>query len=47
VKKALASGHAGMDSLRYAASRPGVSSVIVGTLNPDHLRENAEAVSDL
>ncbi len=47
VKKALASGHAGTDSLRYAASRPGVSSVIVGTLNPEHLRENAKAVSDL
>jgi len=47
VKKALASGHAGKDSLRYAASRPGVSSVIVGTLSPEHLRENALAVSDL
>lgn len=47
VKKALASGHAGLDSLRYAASRRGVSTVIVGTLNPEHLRENAEAVAGL
>ena len=47
VKKALASGHAGLDSLRYAASRPGVSSVIVGTLNPDHLRANATLLADL
>lgn len=47
VKKALASGHAGTDSLRYAASRVGVSSVIVGTLNPEHLREDARAVAGL
>ncbi|MGE0624995.1 MAG: aldo/keto reductase [Pseudomonadales bacterium] len=47
VKKALASGHAGADSLRYAAACPGVSSVIVGTVNPAHLRENAQVVSDL
>lgn len=47
VKKALASGHAGTDSLRYAASRPGVSSVVVGTLNPEHLRDDARTVADL
>lgn len=47
VKKALASGHSGTDSLRYAAAAPGVSSVIVGTINPDHLRENARVVADL
>lgn len=47
VKKAMASGHSGTESLRYAASAPGVSSVIVGTINPDHLEENAAVVADL
>jgi aryl-alcohol dehydrogenase-like predicted oxidoreductase len=44
VKKALASGHAGPDSLRFAAAQPGVSSVVVGTIDPAHLRANAAAV---
>jgi aryl-alcohol dehydrogenase-like predicted oxidoreductase len=47
VKKALASGHRGVESLRFAASQPGVSSVIVGTIDEVHLEENARAVSDL
>lgn len=47
VKKALASGHAGGDSLRYAAGQPGVSSVIVGTLNAEHLRANVALLADL
>jgi len=47
VKKAMASGHSGTDSLRFAATAAGVASVIVGTINPDHLRENAAAVTDL
>ena len=47
VKKALASGHSGTDSLRYAAGAAGVSSVIVGTINVAHLQENARAVTDL
>jgi aryl-alcohol dehydrogenase-like predicted oxidoreductase len=47
VKKALASGHAGLGSLRFAASQPGVSSVVVGTIDENHLRENAAAISDL
>lgn len=46
VKKALASGHSGTESLRFAAGAPGVSSVIVGTINTKHLRENAAAVSE-
>jgi aryl-alcohol dehydrogenase-like predicted oxidoreductase len=46
VKKALASGHSGTDSLRFAAAWPGVSSVVVGTIDPAHLKENAAAVSD-
>lgn len=45
VKKAMASGHSGTESLRFAAAAAGVSSVIVGTINPTHLRENAAAVS--
>lgn len=44
VKKAMASGHAGADSLRFATAQPGVSSVVVGTIDPDHLRANARAV---
>ncbi len=46
VKKALASGHSGPESLRFAATATGVSSVIVGTINPQHLEENVAVVSD-
>jgi aryl-alcohol dehydrogenase-like predicted oxidoreductase len=50
IKKAFASGHLqkipGTDpvkeSLRFIFQEPGVSSVIVGTLNPEHLRHNVE-----
>lgn len=41
VKKALASGHAGPESLKFVASQPGVSSIIVGSISKAHLRENA------
>ena len=41
VKKALGSGHAGPDSLRFVAAQPGVSSILVGTIDPEHLRQNA------
>lgn len=44
VKKALASGHAGPESLRFAATRAGVSSVVVGTIDPAHLAANAAVV---
>jgi aryl-alcohol dehydrogenase-like predicted oxidoreductase len=44
VKKALASGHGGLDGLRWAAAQPGVSCVLVGTIDPVHLREDAEAL---
>lgn len=44
IKKALASGHAGPESLTFAARQPGVSSIVVGTVDPDHLRANAAAV---
>ncbi len=51
VKKALQSGHAdssagglGVESsLRFVLEQPGVSSVIVGTINPDHLRDDVRA----
>lgn len=47
VKKALGSGHEDLDSLVYAASRPGVSAVVVGTLDPAHLAADAAAVQSL
>ena len=45
VKKALASGHSSTRSLKYVAAQPGVSSIVVGTINPEHLKENAQVVS--
>lgn len=53
VKKGLQSGHAdsavggcGVEqSMRYVFSHPGVSSMIVGTINPAHLRDNAATVA--
>ena len=44
VKKGLQSGHAVSveDAFRYVLLQPGVSSMIVGTINPDHLRSNVE-----
>lgn len=50
LKKALASGHmqSAEKSLQFAFAHPGVTSVIAGTINPDHLRENVRvAVSAL
>lgn len=52
IKKAFASGHLNQfkstqpvsDVMRYIFSVPGVTSVIVGTLNPVHLEENVRAV---
>jgi aryl-alcohol dehydrogenase-like predicted oxidoreductase len=51
IKKGLLSGHldklggtdAVADSLRLIFAEPGVSSVVVGTLNPAHLRANVAA----
>ena len=48
IKKGLQSGHAAAGggvpaALRYIFAQPGVSSVIVGTINPEHLRQNVEA----
>lgn len=52
IKKALASGHLSQipgenpvaESLRFIFAEPGVSSVVVGTINPEHLRQNVAAV---
>lgn len=52
VKKGFASGHLSTlgvqdpvgASVEHVLSAPGVSSLIVGTINPDHLRANAAAV---
>lgn len=54
VKKALASGSASAtrsaaaltDALRLALTADGVTSVVVGTINPDHLRANAAAAEE-
>jgi aryl-alcohol dehydrogenase-like predicted oxidoreductase len=45
IKKAFASGHMKMpvsECMRFIFSEPGVTSVIVGTINEKHLRENVE-----
>jgi aryl-alcohol dehydrogenase-like predicted oxidoreductase len=49
VKKGLQSGHVagtrGVEAaLRFVFAQQGVSSVVVGTIDPDHLRQNAAAV---
>ncbi|MCA9292358.1 MAG: aldo/keto reductase [Phycisphaerales bacterium] len=49
VKKALVSGHlsgrrSASDCLAYALEHRGVTSVIVGTINPEHLTANARAI---
>ncbi len=48
IKKAFASGHVCSsikDNMRFIFSEPGVTSVIVGTINKDHLQENVEAAN--
>lgn len=49
LKKALSSGHNThiKDAFSFAFSHPAVATVIVGTINPDHLRQNVEACADL
>src|SRR5690554_443730 len=52
IKKALASGHLCLQdqgdpvqvSMDFIFRHPGVTSTIVGTINPDHLRHNVAAV---
>ena len=48
IKKGLQSGHVGgpdtvAQSMRFVFSQPGVGSMIVGTIDPRHLRANAAA----
>ncbi len=52
IKKALSSGHLGGDperqaqeQLRFIWDHPATSCIVVGTLNPQHLRSNAAAFS--
>ncbi len=44
LKKVLSSGHATSPSeaLKFAFDHPAVTSAIIGTINPDHLRANVE-----
>ncbi len=46
IKKALVSGHAqdAAEALRFAGAPLGVSSIVVGTSSPAHLRANAGAI---
>lgn len=48
IKKAFASGHLSdpAQSLRFVLRHPAVSSVIIGTINPQHLRQNVQAARD-
>ena len=45
VKKALAGGRETANSLWYVGQQPGVTSIVVGTLDEDHLAENADILS--
>lgn len=47
IKKALSSGHLGnggsvAERFRFINAHQGVHSIVIGTINPDHLRANAE-----
>ena len=45
IKKALNSGQGRPSDLPAIAAHPGVSGIVVGTLNPDHLAENARLLN--
>lgn len=52
LKKALASGHVDIlgddpvqSSMRFAFGHPGVDGIIIGTINPEHLKQNVEAAN--
>ena len=52
IKKGLQSGHvdgnSGVhESMAFVFEQPGVSSMIVGTINPEHLRTNVEVINSL
>ncbi len=45
IKKALSSGHGTASDLRFVATHKGVNTIVTGTINPDHLQENATIVA--
>ena len=45
IKKALDSGLAAPESLRHVANQPGVSSILIGTIDPLHLEDDVAALS--
>ena len=45
IKKALSSGHGSSADLTFVAQHKGVHSIVVGTTNPAHLRENVDAIN--
>ncbi len=49
IKKGLQSGHMQSveEAMRFVFSQPGVSSMIVGTINPRHLADNAKLLADI
>jgi aryl-alcohol dehydrogenase-like predicted oxidoreductase len=52
IKKGLQSGHMGgadgvEEAMRFIFSQPGVGSMIVGTINPDHLAFNAKTLEKI
>lgn len=49
IKKALASGHtpSKADAIKFVLREPAISSVILGTINPEHLLENIEHARSL
>ena len=57
IKKGLSSGHlksltgddsdSVKDSLEFIFKKPGVDSVVVGTINVDHLRENVKTTIEV
>jgi aryl-alcohol dehydrogenase-like predicted oxidoreductase len=48
IKKALSSGHLDMPSaMQFIWQQPGISSIILGTINPQHLRDNVKEIISL
>ena len=52
IKKGLQSGHVDgeegvLASMQFVFSQPGVSSMIVGTINPEHLQSNVETLNSV
>ena len=47
IKKALNSGHNSAEGLQWVAKQEGVHSIVIGTTNVDHLKQNAAIIRDL